>query len=101
MQKDNLPATYPGGGSSRNTKEPLYGFVPRRVTAEQVQGALVREYPPDATEKLKKLQDGDINPFNKKPHSSQYKKILQVRKKLPVYAQMEEFYEMVSVLPSI
>lgn len=51
--------------------------------------------------KLTKLQDGDVNPFNKQPHSAQYKKILQVRKKLPVYAQMADFYEMVSILPSI
>jgi len=56
----------------------------------------------DATDKkLTKPQDGDVNPFNKKPHSSQYKKILQARKKLPVYAQMTEFYEMVSVPSSI
>ena len=53
------------------------------------------------TKKLIKPQDGDVNPFNKKPHSPQYKKILQARKKLPVYAQMTEFYEMVSVPSSI
>ena len=40
-----------------------------------------------------------MNPFNKRPHTAQYRKILEVRKKLPVYAQMTEFYEMVSVLP--
>ena len=34
--------------------EPLYGFVPRRVTAKQVQVALVREDPRDATEKTDK-----------------------------------------------
>ncbi|KAF9782531.1 P-loop containing nucleoside triphosphate hydrolase protein [Thelephora terrestris] len=56
---------------------PLHGFVPRMVTAKQVQGAL----------------DGDVNPFNNKPHSAQYRKILEVRKKLPVYAQMTEFFE--------
>ena len=40
-----------------------------------------------------------MNPFNKQPHTVQYKKILEARKKLPVYAQMAEFYEMVSILP--
>lgn len=40
--------------------------------------------------------DGDVNPFTKRPHTPQYKKILALRKKLPVYAQMEEFYNMFS-----
>ena len=30
-------------GSKETSNEPLYGFVPRRVTAKQVQRALVRE----------------------------------------------------------
>jgi hypothetical protein len=42
------------------------------------------------------LQEHDINPFTKQPHSAQYKKILESRKKLPVYAQMDDFYKMVS-----
>ena len=37
-----------------------------------------------------------MNPFTKEPHTAQYKKILEARKKLPVYAQMDEFYKMVS-----
>jgi pre-mRNA-splicing factor ATP-dependent RNA helicase DHX15/PRP43 len=37
-----------------------------------------------------------MNPFTKQPHSAQYKKILAGRKKLPVFAQMAEFYKMVS-----
>jgi pre-mRNA-splicing factor ATP-dependent RNA helicase DHX15/PRP43 len=41
-------------------------------------------------------QDGDVNPFTKQPLSVGYKKILEARKKLPVFAQMKEFYEMVS-----
>ena len=36
-----------------------------------------------------------MNPFTKQPLSPSYKKILEARKKLPVFAQMEEFYEMV------
>jgi pre-mRNA-splicing factor ATP-dependent RNA helicase DHX15/PRP43 len=43
-------------------------------------------------------QEGDVNPFTKQPHSASYKKILEVRKKLPVYAQMKGFYEMVSAV---
>jgi pre-mRNA-splicing factor ATP-dependent RNA helicase DHX15/PRP43 len=41
-----------------------------------------------------------VNPFTHKPLSATYKKILEVRKKLPVYAQMKEFYDMVSLLSS-
>ncbi|KJA15451.1 hypothetical protein HYPSUDRAFT_48384 [Hypholoma sublateritium FD-334 SS-4] len=37
--------------------------------------------------------DGDINPFTKQPHSGQYRKILEARKKLPVFAQMDEFFK--------
>ncbi|TDL23390.1 P-loop containing nucleoside triphosphate hydrolase protein [Rickenella mellea] len=66
-----------GSPSTSTVKEPLYGFLPRRVTADQVRGAL----------------EGDVNPFTKQPHSASYKKILEARKKLPVYAQMAEFYK--------
>jgi pre-mRNA-splicing factor ATP-dependent RNA helicase DHX15/PRP43 len=40
-------------------------------------------------------QDGDTNPFTKKPFSAQYAKILAGRKKLPVFAQMDDFLETV------
>jgi len=40
---------------------------------------------------VRKALEGDVNPFTKQPHSGQYKKILEARKKLPVYAQMDEF----------
>ena len=33
------------------------------------------------------------------PYTKQYKKILEARKKLPVFAQMVDFYEMVSTVP--
>ncbi|KAH7914909.1 P-loop containing nucleoside triphosphate hydrolase protein [Hygrophoropsis aurantiaca] len=59
-------------------KEPLYGFMPRKVGGDQVRFALEHE----------------INPFTKQPHTQQYRKILEARKKLPVYAQMDEFYKM-------
>ncbi|OJT09218.1 hypothetical protein TRAPUB_14293, partial [Trametes pubescens] len=35
--------------------------------------------------------ESDINPFSKKPHSARYKKILQDRKKLLVFSQMDQF----------
>jgi hypothetical protein len=43
-----------------------------------------------------RAQENEMNPFTKQPHTVAYKKILEARKKLPVYAQMKEFYEMVS-----
>ncbi|KAG1740942.1 P-loop containing nucleoside triphosphate hydrolase protein [Suillus lakei] len=64
-------------GASASSKEPLYGFVPRMVNADQVRKAL----------------EHDLNPFTKQPHTAQYKKILEARKKLPVFAQMTEFYK--------
>lgn len=70
----------PEPAPSPRIKEPLYGFLPRKVIGEQV----------------RKAMDGDINPFTKQPHSSQYKKILEARKKLPVFTQMDEFLKIVS-----
>jgi pre-mRNA-splicing factor ATP-dependent RNA helicase DHX15/PRP43 len=40
--------------------------------------------------------DGNINPFTNQPHSDQYKKVLNERKELPVYAQMDEFLKVFS-----
>ncbi|KIY68260.1 P-loop containing nucleoside triphosphate hydrolase protein [Cylindrobasidium torrendii FP15055 ss-10] len=60
-----------------NANEPLYGFIPRRVTGAQVRSAL----------------EHDLNPFTKQQHFAQYKRILEARKKLPVYSQMDEFLE--------
>jgi HrpA-like RNA helicase len=44
-------------------------------------------------------QEHDINAFTKQPHSAQYRKILEARKKLPVFAQMDDFFKMVSASP--
>ncbi|KAJ7774724.1 P-loop containing nucleoside triphosphate hydrolase protein [Mycena metata] len=70
----------PSGSNSAalGVKDPLYGFLPRKVNADQVRTAL----------------EHDVNPFTKQPHSAQYKKILASRKKLPVYAQMDDFFKM-------
>ncbi|KAJ7285946.1 P-loop containing nucleoside triphosphate hydrolase protein [Mycena rebaudengoi] len=72
----------PSGSNSTavGVKEPLYGFLPRKVTGEQARKAL----------------EHDVNPFTKQPHSAQYRKILETRKKLPVYAQMDDFFKMFS-----
>ncbi|OCH87752.1 pre-mRNA-splicing factor ATP-dependent RNA helicase PRP43 [Obba rivulosa] len=66
--------------SSTSATDPLFGFLPRNVNVKQVLKAM----------------DGDVNPFTRQPHSEQYKKILQIRKKLPVFAQMEDFLKMFS-----
>ncbi|KAG1885070.1 P-loop containing nucleoside triphosphate hydrolase protein [Suillus subluteus] len=58
--------------------EPLFGCVPRKVNADQVRLALKH----------------DLNPFTKQPHTAQYKKILEARNMLPVFAQMSDFYKM-------
>ncbi|KAI6008788.1 P-loop containing nucleoside triphosphate hydrolase protein [Pisolithus orientalis] len=59
-------------------KEPLFGFVPRMATGNQVRKALEHE----------------ANPFTKALHTPQYRKILETRKKLPVYSQMDRFLKM-------
>ncbi|EPQ53153.1 P-loop containing nucleoside triphosphate hydrolase protein [Gloeophyllum trabeum ATCC 11539] len=72
-----------GGKSSASPtpgNNPLYGFLPRRVTGEQARKAL----------------ESDVNPFTMQPHTPQYKKILEARKKLPVYSQMDEFFKIFS-----
>ncbi|KDQ09166.1 hypothetical protein BOTBODRAFT_37249 [Botryobasidium botryosum FD-172 SS1] len=67
-----------GSTASSRPADPLHGFMPRKVKAPQVTRAM----------------DGDINPFTKRPFSSGYKKLLERRKRLPVFSQMSEFYEM-------
>ncbi|KAK0432590.1 hypothetical protein EV421DRAFT_1848468 [Armillaria borealis] len=71
----HLPPSQRGTSSSKanmdTSKEPLFGFLPRKVTYEH-----------------------DVNPFTKQPHSAHYKKILASREKLPVYSQMDDFFKM-------
>ena len=40
-------------------------------------------------------QENECNPFTKQPHSSQYKELLEARKKLPVFQQMNELMKTV------
>ena len=84
-------------------KEPLYGFVPRRVTGEQVLKAMVMFFFFVQNFRAEALaqKDSDVNPFTKQTHSPQYKKILESRKKLPVFKQMEEFMKIVSSQASL
>ena len=80
-------------------KHPLFGFLPRQVTAKEVNGVIVRDVFTLIHVHFMtslQLQEGKENPFTRLPHSSQYHKILEARKKLPVYTQMDEFYQMVS-----
>jgi pre-mRNA-splicing factor ATP-dependent RNA helicase DHX15/PRP43 len=75
--------------------EPLYGFMPRHVKGKQVRKALVCLSRPPTTQSLTHNQDHNLNPFTKKPHTAQYRTILEARKKLPVFGQMDEFLEIV------
>jgi hypothetical protein len=70
--------------------------MPRNVTGKEVQGAIVCSAFSLRFVFLTSLQEGNENPFTRLPHSTQYFKILEARRKLPVFAQMGEFYEMVS-----
>ncbi|KAF8335362.1 uncharacterized protein EI90DRAFT_2913210 [Cantharellus anzutake] len=58
--------------------DPLEGLVPRYVTVKQAESIL----------------NGDTNPFTKLPYTSKYKRILESRKKLPVYSKLDELYDM-------
>jgi len=79
-------------------KGTTFWVFPRKVTAKQVLvnghgesvHLLVSTFPHTLM-----LQMGEVNPFNKTLLSATYKSILDSRKKLPVFSQMHEFYEIV------
>lgn len=101
-----------------NGKAPFDGWMTRKSSGKQVEQAMVsfhfcRTPPPShstrgqlrhivecgAPLKLTNLdnmrtQAGDTNPFTLRPHSKKYQDIFEVRKKLPVHQQMNEFLEM-------
>jgi pre-mRNA-splicing factor ATP-dependent RNA helicase DHX15/PRP43 len=81
-----------------STRHPFFDFLPRHVTANQVREVIVRRIflLLSASHFLTTLQEGKENPFTRLPYSPQYHKLLGARKALPVFAQMDEFYEMVS-----
>ena len=45
MSYDNPYTKAPPVPKSLGAKDPLYGFLPRKVTAKQVLAAMVRSYP--------------------------------------------------------
>ncbi|KAG5640971.1 DEAH-box ATP-dependent RNA helicase prp43 [Asterophora parasitica] len=97
----HLPPSQRGAGPSGSnpaSKEPLYGFIPRKVKGEQVRKAMVGLiiYAFRQSRVLNVFQEQDVNPFTKQPLSAQYKKILEARKKLPVYAKMDEIPQFVA-----
>lgn len=59
--------------------DPLFGFIPGKTTAEQATA----------------VEDGDLNPFTKKPFSPAYRSILAKRRDLPVQKQRAEFLNLV------
>ncbi|KAI6021015.1 P-loop containing nucleoside triphosphate hydrolase protein [Pisolithus marmoratus] len=63
------------GASASAAKGPLFGFIPRKVTGDHIRKAL----------------NHNVNAFTKALHTPQYKKILEARRKLPVYSQMDQF----------
>ncbi|KAK9897558.1 hypothetical protein P389DRAFT_58452 [Cystobasidium minutum MCA 4210] len=70
-----------GNGTASSSKgSALDGFVPRQVNGAQTVKAM----------------EHDINPFNGKPYSQRYKDIMKKRKDLPVFQQMDEFFQIFS-----
>ncbi|CAE6447767.1 unnamed protein product [Rhizoctonia solani] len=63
-------------------EDPFDGCMPRKIQAD----------------KAKEILNGQYNPFTRQLYSDKYKKILEGRKKLPVFAQMEEFYKIIVVM---
>ena len=82
-----------------SAKEPLFGFLPRKVKAKQVQKALVSflfnfAYR-IALDCFFFYKEHNINPFTKLPRTQKYRNLLETRKKLAVFTHMDEFYKMV------
>ena len=98
----HLPPGERSKTSTPSTKEPLLGFLARKVNGDQVRRVLVRLHTSLPSVMVCAnvcmsfcFKEGDVNAFTKQPHTAAYKKIMEARKKLPVYAQMDEFYRMV------
>ncbi|KAF9481047.1 pre-mRNA-splicing factor ATP-dependent RNA helicase PRP43 [Pholiota conissans] len=74
----HLPPHQKGASRSNpSAKDPLYGFIPRRVKGNQA----------------RKVMERDLNPFTKQPYSGRYKALLNSRKELPVFGRMDEFFK--------
>lgn len=72
------------GGTSKDgvsgAVRPRGQWAPRKVTEEHVRRAM----------------NSDVNPFTGQPVSATYRRIMESRKKLPVYGFMQTFYGIVS-----
>ncbi|RAL14014.1 DEAH-box ATP-dependent RNA helicase PRP43 [Aspergillus homomorphus CBS 101889] len=79
--KDNpyLAHMYPDNNGDAAALHPAFGKMKRHQTTAAL---------------AKKVEDGEINPFNNQPFSSKYVSILQTRRDLPVHAQRDEFLEL-------
>ncbi|GAA5995883.1 uncharacterized protein JCM10292_004806 [Rhodotorula paludigena] len=64
--------------ASSSSASPFDGWMPRTHGADKVE----------------RVMAGDVNPWNGRPHSRKYHDIFEVRKKLPVHQQMNEFLDM-------
>ncbi|KAL1914768.1 uncharacterized protein VTP21DRAFT_8026 [Calcarisporiella thermophila] len=78
-EKDNPYLAHLKQSSSKAQGDLLATLTPGKTTAAQAEA----------------IEDGAINPFNRRPFSDRYRKILEGRRKLPVHAQRDEFLGMV------
>ncbi|SAM76911.1 probable PRP43-involved in spliceosome disassembly [Ustilago bromivora] len=80
MNEDDASTSAAATNGTLADDHPLAGLIPRKVTGPQA----------------RQIMEGDVNPFSvaPKPFSNDYKKILAKRKELPVYAQMDDFYQL-------
>ncbi|RUP51501.1 P-loop containing nucleoside triphosphate hydrolase protein, partial [Jimgerdemannia flammicorona] len=67
------------GAGASGWKSLLGGLVSGKTTAAQAES----------------IENGDVNPFNGRPFTDKYRKILAGRRKLPVHLQRTEFLELV------
>ncbi|KAG2129132.1 P-loop containing nucleoside triphosphate hydrolase protein [Suillus clintonianus] len=102
--QDDLANRHSTEQATSSTREPLFAVVLREIAADRARAALngasaerepIFGYPArEATaDQVRLALEHDINPFTKQPRTAQYKKILEDRKKLPVFTHMAEFYE--------
>ncbi|KAG2129133.1 P-loop containing nucleoside triphosphate hydrolase protein [Suillus clintonianus] len=104
---DDLANRHPTKQATSSTREPLFSVVLREIAADRARAAsstlngasAEREsifgYPARevTADQVRLALEHDTNPFTKQPRTAQYKKILEARKKLPVFTHMAEFYE--------
>lgn len=109
-QKAETPEEDPRHDPGASPREPLFAAVLREVAAERERVALDGDsasknfpyLPREVTaDQVHLALKHDVNPFTNQPHTAQYKKILEARKTLPVFAHMAEFYKIVSFMHNL